>query len=93
MAFFRASRFLPGLSSWGLRRASQSVSLTRCVVEKADKCVVIELASENKENRLDPEFLGEFNRALDQAERYHMTFIPAMYVDMVHVIVVVFLQL
>ena len=39
-------------------------------MEKADKCVVIELVSENKENRLDPEFLGEFNRALDQAERY-----------------------
>lgn len=70
MAFFRASRLFPRLSFWGLRRrASDSVSLRRCVVEKADKCVVIELVSENKENRLDPEFLGEFNRALDQAER------------------------
>ena len=71
MFFFRTGRsLLPRLASWGLRQASERVSLKRCAVEKVGRCVVMELVSENKENRLDLEFLKDFNRALDQAERY-----------------------
>ena len=44
--------------------------MARCVVEKVDQCVVIRLVSENKENRLNPEFIRDFNKALDEAERY-----------------------
>lgn len=41
----------------------------RCVIDKLGPCVVVRLVSENKENRLNPEFLQEYNKALDQVER------------------------
>ena len=72
MALFRASRpLLPRIVSWGLRRASDDAALKRCVVEKVEQCVVIRLVSENGENRLNPEFVEDFHRALDIAERYN----------------------
>ena len=60
---------LPRIAPWGLRQASESVPLKRCVVEKVDQCVVVRLVSENKENRLNPEFVQDFHRALDETER------------------------
>jgi enoyl-CoA hydratase/carnithine racemase len=46
------------------------VPLKRCVVEKVDQCVVVRLVSENKEDRLNPEFVQDFHRALDETESY-----------------------
>ena len=51
----------------------------RCVVKKVGKCVVVRLVSENRENRINPEFLVEFNRALDQAERWLEIFAQEKY--------------
>ena len=48
--------------------------MARCVVEKVDQCVVVRLVSENKENRLNPEFIQDFNKALDEVERYMRVF-------------------
>ena len=44
--------------------------MKRCVVDKVDQCVVIRLVSENKENRLNFEFVQDFHKALDEVERY-----------------------
>ena len=38
-------------------------------MEKVGPCVVVRLVSENKENRINPEFFDEYNRALDEAEK------------------------
>ena len=46
--------------------------LKRCVIDKLGPCVVVRLVSENEENRLNPEFLQEYNKALDQVERYRV---------------------
>ena len=45
--------------------------MKRCVIDKVDQCVVIRLVSENKENRLNFEFVQEFHKALDEVERYN----------------------
>ena len=63
------SSLLHRLGFCGLRRASENVPLRRCIVEKVDQCVVVRLVSENKENRVNPEFLDAFHKALDQVER------------------------
>ncbi|CAI8003590.1 Enoyl-CoA delta isomerase 1, peroxisomal, partial [Geodia barretti] len=64
------SSLLHRLGFCGLRRASENVPLRRCTVEKVDQCVVVRLVSENKENRVNPEFLDAFHKALDQVESY-----------------------
>ena len=54
----------------GLRRASENAFLRRCTIEKVNQCVVVRLVSENKENRVNPEFLNDFHKILDEVERY-----------------------